>query len=1012
MKSPLPFCVVVGILVAVLPAGAAAAKPAAKADFYVSPAGNDGWSGQFAEPRPDGSDGPYATIERARDAVRAAMATEPRDYRVLLRGGTYRLSRTIVFSLADSAGEHRICYEAFPGEKPVLSSGIPVAGWQKLTSPPPGLPEPAQGKVWVADVADRGVFRTLFDGTEQLSRARSVGFSPVNITPRGSQDYNTVQFPVGAVAKSGNPGDVELRIVPSHFWIMNLLPVESVDEETSVMQTAFPGTYPLGKNGMTDRDSAWIENAVEVLDEPGEWVLDRSKGRLYLWPTKDTPGDGVVVPCLTELVRVEGQIDYEGPKDKPVRGIVFKGLTFMHGDRYPWHGRTGWGLQHDWECFDKPTGLLRFRGAECCEVEDCEFRSSGHTAIRLDLHCRENRIVGNRIHRVGGVGVLLAGYGPGTKDVNRNNTVANNLIDHIGQEYWGSAGIFAWQSGENRIVHNHLHHLPYTAIVATGRISRTPPGPGECSRTIRWNEVPQEFAKWPWKQREPYLHSRKNLIELNEIHNAMERLGDGNCIYVSGAGGGNVVRRNFCHDCTGGYMNAVIRCDDDQHETLLEGNICCRTGGYGEGFISKGDNDIVNNVIADLRPVRGHRGYIVFPYGQITGSRIEKNIVYSRHAGQLLYYHSKGSKGGAPPRLSDAQVDRNLYFCTEDAHWADELLKEQRAKGSDIHSRQADPEFRDVDGNDFRFGVDSPAAKMGIEPLDAREMGLEPEYRQRFLGRAIRTRIEPPDQVLRKTLTVTITSSEPSARIFYTLDGSEPSAESTVYRGPFPLDHPCMVRARSFASGASDVVGVEVSYGAPPAPIVEDFEAIPVGAPSALATTAEDGQLKQFTARVTDENASEGRHCLRLSDGPGQKASYTPHVYYRRTYHEGDVVGQFDVLVDSSSALSYQWRQYDTGYVTGPELLIDRGGHVSSGGKAIASIPVGQWVRFEIRCGVGKESNGRFDLRIWEAKDGEAKAFLGLPHSARFTRLDWVGFVCRAQTEAVCLVDEVEVRVE
>ena len=107
---------------------------------------------------------------------------------------------------------------------------------------------------------------------------------------------------------------------------------------------------------------------------------------------------------------------------------------------------------------------------------------------------------------------------------------------------------------------------------------------------------PEDFRTWPWPKREPYLHARKNLIELNDIHNAMEALGDGNCIYVSGCGGGNMVRENYCHDCEGKYMNAVIRCDDDQHGTLIEGNVCARTGGHGEGFISKGDNDIVNNV--------------------------------------------------------------------------------------------------------------------------------------------------------------------------------------------------------------------------------------------------------------------------------------------------------------------------------------------------------------------------------------------------------------------------------
>ena len=589
------------------------------ADFYVSPAGNDTWSGRLAKPNVEGTDGPFATLVHARDAVRAARKIELRDYCVLVRGGTYRLTETLVFSLADSDDKHTLTLAAYPDERPVLTSGVPVGGWKKLASPPPGLPKVAHGRIWVADVADRGTFRMLFEGDRKLPRARGPGFSPQNSTPRGSQDYDTVQFPEGAVSSYADLADVELRIVPSHFWIMNLLPVESIDENTKILRTAVPGTYPLGKNGMTDRDNAWIENAVEVLDEPGEWVLDSSKGKLYLWATGEKPGDNIVIPALTELVRAEGKIDYEGPTDTPVRGIVFRGLTFTHGDRYPWQGRTGWGLQHDWECFDKPTGLLRFRGAERCCIEDCEFKNSGHTAIRMDLHCQDIRVAGNHIHDLGGVGVLMAGYGPGTKDVNRKNVVANNYIHHIGREYWASVGIFAWQSGDNHIAHNHIHHVPYTAILSTGRISRTPPGPGECSRTIRWHETPDEFRKWSWKQREPYLHSRKNLIEYNEIHNAMEVLGDGNCIYVSGAGGGTIVRRNFCHDCTGPYMNAVIRCDDDQHDTLMEDNICCRTGGYGEGFISKGDNDIVNNVIADLRPVRNHRGYIVFPYGDITG---------------------------------------------------------------------------------------------------------------------------------------------------------------------------------------------------------------------------------------------------------------------------------------------------------------------------------------------------------------------------------------------------------
>ncbi len=720
------------------------ANAAPPADFYVATNGNDSWSGTLATPAADGKDGPFATLAHARDAVRNV---KDRDVTVLVRGGTYRLKETVFFSLTDSAGKDRtITYAAYPGEPAVFSSAFPVVGWRRLERPPRELPEEARDHVWVAAVGGHPAMRsppdgrsarffTLFDGGHRVPRARGKGFSQTNRTPKGSTDYTTIQFPRGAVRSYANLEDAELVVIPMHFWIVNILPIASIDEETLTLKTAQAGTYPLGKSAMTDRPTAWIENVLEVLDVPGEWVLDSAAGRLYYWPEDGDPGDDVAAPALTELVRIEGEIDYEGTADQPVEGLVFRGLTFSGGDRVPWCGRTGWGLQHDWELFDKPTALVRLRGTERCRIEDCTFADSGHTAMRLDLHCRTNAVVGNHIHDVGGVGVLLAGYGPGTKDANRGNTICNNHIHHIGQFYWGSAAVFAWQSGENRIAHNLIHHVPYNGINVTGRIHhRVTPGPGECSRTVRRHEIPEKYGNWGWRDREPYLHARKNIVEYNDIHHAMEVLGDGNCIYVSGCGGGNVVRYNFCHDCNGKYMNAVIRCDDDQHDTLISHNVCVRTCGHGEGFITKGKNNIINNIVADLRPNHRHRGYIVFPYGSVKDSIIERNILLSCRRDQRAYWQSMRPARGEPGRLRDTRADRNLYHCTVDPSWGTAHLAEERQFGIEEHSRLADPLFLDIDANDFRFNPGSPAPTLGIEPIDVGKAGLEPAYRKRLLG--------------------------------------------------------------------------------------------------------------------------------------------------------------------------------------------------------------------------------------------------------------------------------------
>ena len=995
------------------------------ADFYVAPNGNDNWSGKLPAASGDRADGPFATLSRACDAVRSLKASEkPRDITVFLRGGTYRLTETVTFSLEDAAADGQVTtYAAYPGETPVFSSGLPIQNWRKLQDAPAGLPPAASGNVWVADVsrfrerkkpADGAWrFSTLYDGPRRLPRARSEGFSPTKSTPRGKRwDRQTVHFPKGAMKNWPNLRDAELVIVPCYFWVMNILPIASVDEEAGVAKTTVPCTYPMSKNGTRDRHNAWVENVIECLDQPGEWVLDTSSERLYLWPHGDEPGDQIVAPLLRELLRIEGQIDYDGPTDTPVKGLVFRGLAFTHGDRLSWHGCSGWGLQHDWELFDRPTALVRLRGAEGCAIEDCHFSSSSHAAVRLDLHCQKNRIAGNHIEHLGGVGILLAGYGPGTKDVNRRNEVVNNYIHHIGEVYWGSAGIFAWQSGENRIAHNHIHHVPYTGIVVSGRIGWDPKGNGECSRTVRWSETGVDpkgkRRRLSWQERERFLHGRKNLVEYNDIHNAMEVLGDGNCIYISGTGTGNVVRGNYCHDCNGKYMNAVIRCDDDQHGTIIEGNVMHRTRGHGEGVISKGDNDIINNVIADLRPHHGHRGYIVFPYGSPKGSTIQRNILYSGRKGQIPYYQNRGGRRGIVPRLRDTDADYNLYHCTEDAKWTAQHLETERGFGIEAHSAAGDPRFVDADQGDFRFQPGSPAVELGIHSLDPSKAGLEPRYHEKLIGKVIRTRITPSGRELAGPLTIAIEADVRDAQIRYTLDGSEPTAHSLLYGAPFILEEGATIRARAFADGVTDLMGASVVFTAPPPSIVEDFESVELGEATPLATTQEEND--QMTARVTAEQAASGRRSLKFIDGPGQKYPFNPHVYYRTRFRSGRMVGRFAIRIDKSTRLYYQWRDYGPGFKRGPTVEIREAGKLVHAGDELMSLPLAQWIRFEVSCALGDEATGRYDMKVILPDKGQPREFKGLEYEQDFRKLDWLGFVANGQAHTVFYVDDIELR--
>ncbi|NQU75089.1 MAG: hypothetical protein HQ546_02100, partial [Planctomycetes bacterium] len=103
--------------------------------FYVSVAGNDAWSGRLARPASSGKDGPFATLEAARDAVRKLRKTDslPGGAVVYLCGGMFLREKAFLLTAEDAgtAGAP-IIYRSLPGEQAVLVGGRQVKGWQKV----------------------------------------------------------------------------------------------------------------------------------------------------------------------------------------------------------------------------------------------------------------------------------------------------------------------------------------------------------------------------------------------------------------------------------------------------------------------------------------------------------------------------------------------------------------------------------------------------------------------------------------------------------------------------------------------------------------------------------------------------------------------------------------------------------------------------------------------------------------------------------------------------------------
>jgi len=714
---------IVGWAVMVFAAGSANADTHRhQADFYVSPSGSDAWSGMLADPGKQRNDGPFATLQRARDAVRELKQGQTTDIVVCIREGTYQLKETVLFGLEDSGvGDSTVTYAAYPGETPVFSSGREIKDWKKVAGDLPGLPEVARGNVWSADASDR--FFTLYDAEGMLPRARSPGFIPLS---GGSR--NTLHFPEGRLKNWPNAQDVEILVRPHHAWIMNVLPLASVDERAQIARTAIDATYAMNRlHFLKETESCWVENVLEELDEPGEWVLNTKEGKLYLWPRSESP---VFAPTLLELIRIEGAIDKRGPNDTPVRNLRFRGLSFMHGDRYLLSADDA-GLQHDWDMLDKANALVRLRGTENCTIEQCHFTHSGSGAIRVDLHGQQNEISGNHIAHLGGAGILFCGYGPGTKDVNRQNRIYNNHIHHLGHIYWHSPGIMIWQSGENRIANNLIHHMPYSGMIISGCMPHFFNRNGrELGRTIRRHEIGGLPRTPTLADVRPYLHTRDNQVEYNEIHNVMEKMGDGNGIYIRGAGSGNVIRHNYVHHLvTPMKMQAAIRTDGGQRDTLIAENLIYKC--MAQGIILKLDNRCENNIVADIiAPPRGY--YLSLREGPLTGATIKRNIFYSVSKETVFIDElppgkgkkTEDSRGRALARAKDADTDYNIYYCAVDPALGRTMLAKQQSDGVDTHSLAVDPLFVDPGNGDFRLTPNSPALDMGFVRFDLSKVGL------------------------------------------------------------------------------------------------------------------------------------------------------------------------------------------------------------------------------------------------------------------------------------------------
>ncbi|HEX4224383.1 MAG TPA: discoidin domain-containing protein [Pseudonocardiaceae bacterium] len=521
--------------------GVGIANAATTTTFYASPNGSGSTCSANAP----------CSLTGAQQKVRATTASGT-DITVQLADGTYRLSQTLTFdaTLGDSAASgHTVTYQAAPGAHPVLSGGQQVSGWQQ-----------GSGGVWSANVAAGTDTRQLYVNGVRAQRASGPNPTSFTRTATGYTMSNTT------MDSWGNIADVEM--VYNVNWTQVRCGVASVSGTTLTMRQPCFDNSSKKQYGSNIDTPSYVENAKELLTNPGQFYLDKPAHTIYYLPREGQQ----MTSADVEIPQLQTIVAGHGTEAKPLNGLALRGISVEYG---------GWTEPNDPDGFSEVQANMRLTGNLAWEYEgSCDrfsstdpgtcpygawtmtpgnvvfdhttglaitgdtFEHLGAAGLQLGQDVDNSSITGNNFTDISANGLEIGnGSDADPADlalIPANNTVADNWVHNVAVEYSGGVGIFQGYARYDTIEHNQVNDVPYSGI----------------------------SSNWGWGHTPTATIGDKILDNL--VYDAMQQHFDGGGIYVLGQEGDSL---------TDGI--------------LINGNVVRNLSGSGNGIYTDGGSEYV-----------------------------------------------------------------------------------------------------------------------------------------------------------------------------------------------------------------------------------------------------------------------------------------------------------------------------------------------------------------------------------------------------------------------------------